>query len=116
VHEEGPYLGRIVARVEECIFAAGAVVASVKRLALAPPSTAGQDTSREVRGGLIQRLSHKIGAVLDQLGVYAKNSLQRLFPLLRRIVGCLQPTYGGAYKMLQCWNVSEDSLSDGEKH
>jgi hypothetical protein len=92
MYEEGPYFGRIVARIEQRIFAAGAVVASVERLALAPASTAGQ------------------------LGVHAKNHLQGLLSLFRRVVGGLQATDGGANELLQCRNVSEDSLSDGEKH
>jgi hypothetical protein len=122
MYEEGPYFGRIVARIEQRIFAAGAVVASVERLALAPASTAGHNrhtshaTSRRIRSCLIQRLSDKIGAIFNQLGVHAKNHLQGLLSLFRRVVGGLQATDGGANELLQCRNVSEDSLSDGEKH
>src|ERR1700722_1713819 len=43
MYEEGAYLGRIMLRIQESIFAAGVVIASEERLALAPASAAGYD-------------------------------------------------------------------------
>ncbi len=85
MYEEGPYLGRILLRIQESIFPAGVVVASEERLALAPASAAGYDLVLIHLG-----FGHKIRAVLDQLSIHPKNQLQSLFSLLRRIVARLQ--------------------------
>ena len=81
MHEKGAYLRRIVVRIEQSIFAAGAMVASIERLALAPASASGNDTAVIDLG-----FRYEVGAVRNQLGIHAKNALERLLQLLRRIV------------------------------
>ena len=109
--EEGAYLGRIVVRIEKSIFAAGAVVASIQRLALAPASAAGYSLVPVHRG-----FRHKIRAILDQLCIHSEHQLQSLLSLLPRIVCCLQPQNGRAYELLERRNIGQNSLSDEEEH
>ena len=111
MHEKGAYLRRIVVRVEQSIFAAGAMVTSIERLALAPAPASGNDTAIIGMG-----FRYEVGAVRNQLGIHAKNTLERLFQLLRRIVRCLQSKDRGAYEMLQSGDIAGDSLADGELH
>ena len=111
MYEKSAYLRRIVAGIEESIFATGAVVASIERLALAPASAAGYDLVLIHRG-----FGYKVGAILDQLSVHAKDAFERLFQLFRRVVSGLQAQDGGAYEMLQRRNIGENGLSNREEH
>jgi hypothetical protein len=111
MHEESAYLGRIVLRIKQRIFAAGTVVASIERLAPAPTPATGYD-----RVGLPRGFGYKVSAILNQLGIHTKNQLQRLFSLLRRILACLQPQDGSAYEILKRRNIGKDSLSNREQH
>ena len=107
MYEEGAYLGRIVVRIEKSIFAAGAVVASVQRLALAPASATCYDLVPVHPG-----FRHKIRAILDQLCIHSKDQLQSLLSLIRRIVRRLQAQDGRAYELLERRNIGQNSLSD----
>jgi hypothetical protein len=111
MHEESAYLGRIVLGIKQSIFAAGAVVASIERLAPAPASAASHDLV-----GVCPGFGYKISAILNQLGIHTKNQLQSLFSLLRRILACLQTQDGRAYETLKRRNISQDSLSNRELH
>ena len=104
--EEGAYLGRIVLRVEKSIFAARAVVTSIKRLALAPASATGHDLVPVHPG-----LRHKIGPILNQLCIHTKDQFQSLLALLRRVVCRLQPQDRRPYEFLERRNVGQNSLS-----
>lgn len=68
--KEGAYLGRVVLRIEKSIFAARAVVTSIKRLALAPASATSHDMAPVHPG-----LRYKIGAILNQLCIHPKDQL-----------------------------------------
>src|ERR1700688_2153962 len=65
MYEESSYLCRVVARIQQSILAACAVVASKKRLPLAPPSAASHDLVVINPG-----FGYKIGSILDQSSIH----------------------------------------------
>jgi hypothetical protein len=111
MNEKGAYLGRIVVRIEEGIFAAGAVVASIECLALTPAPAPGKNLV-PVRPGF----RHKIGPVFNKLRIHPKHQLQGLLSLFLRIVRSLQPQNRRPYETLERRNLGEHRLSDRKQH
>ena len=71
MYEESPYLCRVVTRIQQSILAPCAVVASKKRLPLAPTSATGYDLVVINHG-----FGYKIGSILDQSSIHAEDVLQ----------------------------------------
>src|SRR5579859_606278 len=72
MYEESPYLRRIMRRIKESILAAGVVVASKKRLPLAPTAAPGNDLTM-----VNPCFGYEVGSILNQLRIYAENLFER---------------------------------------
>jgi hypothetical protein len=71
MYEESSYLCRVVTRIQQSILPACAVVASKKRLPLAPTSAASHDLVV-----IHRRFGYKIGSIIDQPSIHAEDVLQ----------------------------------------
>src|SRR6266478_7147323 len=87
------------------------MIASIKRLALAPAAAANDDAFEwralwsvaADRVGL--RLSDNIRTISDELAIDAKNGFERAFDLCRRVVMGLQSPHGRVYQFTQNGNI-----------
>jgi hypothetical protein len=111
VYKKGTYFGRLALRIKQSIFATGTVVAAIECLALAPAPAAGKELPFMNLG-----LGYKVGTILDQLGIHAKDEFQSHLQLLWRVVCPLKSENGLADKSLERRNIRENGLPDGEDH
>src|ERR1700722_2991084 len=89
MHKKSTNLRRLALGIKQSVFATGAVIAAIECPALAPAPATGKDLPSINLG-----LGYKVGAVLNQLRVHAKDALQSELQLLRRIVFRLEPENG----------------------
>src|SRR5579859_1443638 len=111
MHEEGANLGGVGRWVEQRIFAASVLIASVERLTFAPAAAA--DDLLSVSG---RHFRDEVGSVGDELTVYTVNAGKRAFDLRGGIIVRLKSAHRGLDDFAQSRNIAGLRFADPDAH